>query len=129
MTEDWLTQALTNRWSLAAVAYLLGAVSGWLFWRAVRSGAEDRDDGDLTIELPEEAEAVPGDKEKNGAPASAKLSALEKEIKQAKSILETDAEEHAAMADILSGLDEAVKRANGRLKLILKSIKNGRNGD
>lgn len=129
MGEDWLTQALTNRWTVAAIAYLAGVVTGWLIWRVVSSGGNDgRADhrGDLKVNGADDAKSGGDGGRKDNAPASRKLSALETEIREAKAILEADAEEHAALAEILTGLDEAVKRANGRLKLILKSVKSGR---
>lgn len=135
MGEDWLTQALTSRWAIAAAAFFLGVATGWLIWRAVKPGEAGKpvdDRGDLKIDPAE------GGETKNGAEAvqdqdkgkpSSKLNALEAEIKQAKSILKADAEEHAAITDILTSLDEAVKRANGRLKLVVKSMKNGGNDE
>ena len=59
----------------------------------------------------------------SGVPDEIKLSALERELKKARQMLDDDALENEAFAELLTGLDEAVKRANGRLKIILKSIK------
>ncbi len=57
------------------------------------------------------------------------LSALEAEINKAKAMLEAETEERAELAAALASLEEALKRANGRLKLILKSVKRAKSGD
>ena len=58
-----------------------------------------------------------------------KLSALEAEINKAKALLEAETEERAELAAAVASLEEALKRANGRLKLILKSVKRAKSGD
>lgn len=127
MGEDWLTQALSSRWTIAAAAYLFGLLCGWAIRRGARANAEKADaGGDLRRDDAEAMETASESGE--DVPASAKLSALEAEIRQARSILEADAEEHDAMSEILRGIDEAVKRANGRLKHVLKSVKNNKTG-
>jgi|GEM_PF-4737983 len=57
------------------------------------------------------------------------LSALEAEINKAKAMLEAETEERAELAAAVASLEEALKRANGRLKLILKSVKRAKSGD
>ncbi len=124
MGQDWLTQG-GSQWAVAVIAFLLGLLAAWAA-RRMTDPKPDAPGGDLGSE-PEER--VPGAALESDAAASAKLSALEAEIRKARSILNADAEERAEMAEILAGIDEAVKRANGRLKLILKSLKNDRNDD
>ncbi len=55
--------------------------------------------------------------------ASLKLEALAAEIKNAKVMLHAETEEREELAAAVASLEDALKRANGRLKLILKSVK------
>lgn len=132
MGEDWVAQVLSDRWFPAAVAYFLGLFTGWLIWSGARAGAPAEDEavseatgaGDAETK-PEADNAAPSENKskKSKEPISIKISALESEIKKAREMLAEDAEETAAFTDLISNLDEAVKRANGRLKLIIKSVK------
>jgi len=115
MGEGWLTQILSNRWILAIGAYALGFLTVWLLqsrgWLKI---GPRKTPGHPTSKLSDVA-AVPE--------RSEKLDALAAEIEKAKSMLEEQEADREASEEILDELDGAVKRANGRLKLILKSIK------
>lgn len=104
MGEGWLMHIVADRWFLAGAAYFLGLLTGWLVW----SGGRLKDG-----EAPPEAARPPAER----------LAALEAELKTIQSLLQEDDAESEAFAEHLGELDDAVKRANGRLKLILKSVK------
>ncbi|WDI31735.1 hypothetical protein PUV54_00845 [Hyphococcus flavus] len=59
-------------------------------------------------------------------PGESPISALQLEIDKAKQLLQADAEETRENEETLRQLDEAIKRANGRLKLIMKSVDRSR---
>lgn len=109
MGEDWLMQLLTSRWTAAASAYVLGLLTGWAIWGAAKA-ADRHVEGDLNRESsPENGDA---------------LGALEAELEKARALLDDQAEDQKTVLDVVARLEEAIKRANGRLKLIVKSVKN-----
>ncbi len=111
MGEDWLIGVLTSRWTAAASAYVLGLLTGWVIWGAEKT-VVDNIDGDLNGDLN-------GDK-----PDPAALGALRDELKKAQSLLKAETQDQDGVNETVERLDETIKRANGRLKLILKSVKN-----
>lgn len=113
MGDGWLMELLGSRWFLAIAAYGLGFATAWFL---IKSGRLDALKG--LLRPPEEGEKSQSD---TGA-ESDKLAALAAEITKAKTMLEENEADQKANFDLLQDLDEAVKRANGRLKLILKSI-------
>ena len=119
MDETWLTAILSSYWAPPVVGFLLGVFFGWVVWGAALFNGNDEATG---------ADGEAGAAKVEG-PGAAKLKAIEDELAKAKSLLETDERDNADATEILSELDEAVKRANGRLKLILKSIKRVKKGD
>lgn len=112
MDEGWLTQIITNRWVLAIGAYAFGFATFWFLSSTGRLPARIRNDAKY---LRNPLDREPGKDEK--------LDALAAEIEKAKSLIEEHEEESNSRRDLLGELDDTVKRANGRLKLILKSIK------
>lgn len=106
---DWLTQIIADRWFTAFIAFFVGLLTGWLM--SDRQSKVETGNGDAGEPLPD------------------KLAALEAELKTAKALLEDKDADDEATAETLSGLDEAIKRANGRLKLIMKSIKKAKKAD
>ncbi len=112
MDEWWLTQVVTNRWVLAIGAYALGFATFWFLSSTGRLPARFRNAAD---ELRNPLNRKSGEDEK--------LDALAAEIEKAKSLLEDYEDESTSSRELLDELDDTVKRANGRLKLILKSIK------
>lgn len=112
MDEGWLTQVVTNRWVLAVGAYAFGFATFWFLSSMDRLPARFRNPADnLRNPLDRESSKVE------------KLDALTAEIEKAKSLLEDHEEESVSSRELLGELDDTVKRANGRLKLLLKSIK------
>ena len=113
MGDGWLMELLGNRWFLAITAYGLGFATAWFL---IKSGRLDALKG--LLRSSEEGEKSKSDT----GTESDKLAALAAEITKAKTMLEENEADQKANFDLLQDLDEAVKRANGRLKLILKSI-------
>lgn len=67
-----------------------------------------------------------GEEIKNGGdpcPDAMKLGAVESEIRSARELLNETDEEARAFSQDLSTLDSGIKRANGRLKLILRAVR------
>ncbi|WP_375202532.1 hypothetical protein [Hyphococcus sp.] len=95
-------QMIAIGWPLGLAGFILGALVGGLMARA---GVE-------------EANARPRLK-----PGEDNLSALAAELKAAKELLEAEEAEAGEVAETLKNLDEAIKRANGRLKLLTKAVK------
>ena len=101
MDMEALTQMLANGWPLALAGFFIGVLAGELMSRG-------RKNGFAPIKL---------------KPGEDPLSALESEINAAKKLLQSEAEEAGANEETLKNLDAAIKRANGRLKLIAKAVK------
>jgi len=151
MSGDWLMQMMSERWFPAVVTYFLGMLTGWLIWsgrlssehkpgdenanayRGTNAYHGDELDGgtkDANTDEPSAGEAPAIEKRINGKePVSMKLGALESELNKARKLLADADEDNAVFSELLGGLDEAVKRANGRLKLIMKSIKRAKIND
>lgn len=100
MNMEALMNMLANGWPLALAGFFIGVLANELMARRRRRAA-------LRVTL---------------KPGEDALSALQSEIKAAKELLEAEAEEDALNEETLKNLDDAVKRANGRLKLIAKAI-------
>lgn len=105
-------------WALALAIYLFGIASGWLIWGGRRTvSEEDEVPGVSTGEAAPEETGVT-----RRGPAPAKLAALESEIRKARELLASNDGEAETLAKELSDLDHAVKRANGRLRLVLRAV-------
>ncbi len=123
MHEGALAEILNSPWLVAGIAFVLGLFVGWMAWgrpwgvdQAVRSS--DGSDGVRNGIIP--AEATTEDK----------LALIEAEIQKARSEMDVVVEENdAAIGDELDKLDQAIKRANGRLKLILKSAERAQDAE
>ena len=135
MGEDGFIAILTGRPVFMIAGYLLGLLTGWVIWRLANQSASEKDasgvrvasvlsaiNGETKTEPAEDSEHAPNGK--HDAPDDLKLAALEAEIKEAKALLANDPVDYSAVNERLSEVDAAVKRTNGRLKLVLKSIQN-----
>jgi len=131
MGEDWLTQAFENRWALAFVAYFLGFLTHWGVNRQAKSGPGEPPKAAHTAPGTAAAAASKPAPSGNGTDPAAlsdvQLAAIEAEIRQAKSFLQSEQRQHRALDEQLSALDAAIKRANGRLKLALRCINKNQN--
>lgn len=125
MGESWLAGVHLAPWAPAVAAYLFGIASGWLIWGGRRSegvgGAETATTEDNG------ATALSGDRKAGGKDAvpaaiSEKLRAIQTEIDQARELLEKSEDGSESLADEIATIDEAIKRSNGRLKLLLRAV-------
>lgn len=144
MGENWLTDLTAATWLPAAAAFVFGLAAGWLVWggrrarlaeleRALKAAEAEaaRHDGAklaFTTVADEDDEPVP-EKPVDRKKAAKLLDALEAELKAARARLDQDAEERADFAEGLDALDQAIRRVNTRLKLIIKAVKNARRGE
>lgn len=96
-----LTQMFAYGWPLALAGFLIGGLAGgWAVRRwAVREGGRAYD-----------------------APDAGRLAALAEELQTARGLLEAEETDAQETEQMLKELDEAVKRANGRLKLLSKTL-------
>lgn len=101
--QEFIAAFGTSPWGPMALAFLLGVCFGWLIWGAKARG----DAGD--------ADAAEGE--------TKEIVVIKAELDAARALLDEKDGEEEAIAEQLSSLDEAVKRANGRLKLILAAVK------
>jgi hypothetical protein len=111
MGEGWVSILASLPWTMLAVAFLCGIVTGWLFWGGRTREETSRAEG---------AAAAP-----SGPAPGEKLAALDQEIREARAQIVKAEEEAADYAGQLAALAETVKRVNGRLKLILRAVKKG----
>lgn len=119
--QETIAQIMGNHWTPVFIAFLLGLLIGWMVW-----GAPWRDDQHDDVGDGEDGEKIrreplaeyPADPSKAGQ----KIGSIEAEIAKVKSLLETAKEGDDDLSAELDAVDNAVKRANGRLKLILKSV-------
>ena len=101
MEMEALMHMIAAGWPLGLAGFFFGALLGVMMSRggvegvALKPRLRSRDDG---------------------------LTALAAELKAAKELLEAEEAEASEVAETLKSLDEAIKRANGRLKLITKAV-------
>lgn len=105
MNMEALTQMLANGWPLALVGFFVGILVGELMSRGRKHGGAPR------VKL---------------KPGEDAISALQSEINAARGLLQAEEHDEAAASESLKQLDDAIKRANGRLKLIMKAVKNAK---
>lgn len=98
-------------WAPLAVAYLVGLGCGWLIWGL--RGGEGGDENAATVEA---STPLEGDERKE-------IVVLRAELEAARALLEDGDDQQEEVGRQLSALDEALKRANGRLKVLLRSVK------
>ncbi len=113
-----MAEILESPWLVAGVAFALGLVVGWMAWgRPWRNGParNDLSAGNGGADAARDVSSGVSD-----SPDDA-LGSVLAEVKKAKAMLDGADDAEAAMGKELDRLDQAVKRANGRLKLILKS--------
>ena len=93
-------------WILVFFVFLFGVLIGWILHRRTDAHGPQA-----------------------GAAQPAKLDAVEAELKNAKQHLEASDADAAIAAEQLTGVDDALRRANERLKLIIKAVKGARLGE
>lgn len=114
MGDDLLSGIAAAPLAWLAGAFVFGLATGWLLWggrRSAEAGGEPGDGAAPAIAL-SQIDARDGDG----------LDALEREIRAARARLAESDDEAGKMAQELDSLDKAIKRANGRLKLLLRAV-------
>jgi hypothetical protein len=97
-------------WAPLAVAFLVGLGCGFLIW-GLRSGDSEFAGTEAIASAP-----VEGDERKE-------IVILRAELEAARALLDEGDDQQEEVGRQLSALDEALKRANGRLKVLLRSVK------
>lgn len=117
-----------NSLILALIAYVLGMLTVWLLYNVVGGAIEDaanekhaEPEEVLTPETPDANSLLSG---KRDAPVSVKIEALNAELRHVRGLLVNHDDEQKKFSEIVTSLDEAINRANGRLKLIVDTVKN-----
>jgi hypothetical protein len=134
-------------------ALVFGFVAAWMIWGGRAERAEPRRQPEVESQFPEpdggdSASAAgrgaldehdplwgdplstepEGEPRKTGAGAPANVEALVEEIRTVRQLLSQSDEEFRGFADEISALDEAIKRANGRLRLLTRQIRRANPG-
>ncbi len=128
MDEDALAEMLESPWLVAGVAFVLGLFTGWITWGGPWRDKFEAANGE-SVKIGGEIDAARAVRLSESATPDEKLAVILAEIQKAKELLAGAEEAEAAMGAELDGLDQAVKRANGRLKLILKSADRAKDSD
>lgn len=121
-----MAEMLESPWLVAGVAFVLGLFAGWMIWGGpwrdkfeAGNGGAIAGDGQAPANPALDASATPDDR----------LGAILAEIHQARKLLADGEDAETALRAELDSLDHAVKRANGRLKLIVKSTDRAKDSD
>ena len=95
-------------WLLVIFAFFFGVLIGWVLQRRT---------------------APPTQQSDSGKAQSKKIGALEAELEKAKRLMESNDADTAFVKEALAGFSVALKRADDRLKLIMKAVKNDKSKD
>lgn len=109
-----MAELLESPWLVAGLAFVLGLFAGWMAWG--RPWGDDHAPGAGNGSNAVRNGIIPAE-----ATSEDKLALIAAEIQKARAEMDAAEENDVAMSGELDKLDQAVKRANGRLKLILKS--------
>ncbi|MEZ5891905.1 MAG: hypothetical protein R3C58_01970 [Parvularculaceae bacterium] len=107
VTMEALMRMLADGWLLALAGFAAGLALGAWLSRAKGEAGKPAETGEPR------------------RPSDADIAAIEAEIRAARQLLEAEEAEAGEAAEALKNLDEAIKRANGRLKLMLKAVEKG----
>lgn len=112
---------LATGWPLMLVGFGLGLVTQSLITRKSQDEASDGDAfaAETSETLVTETPVI------ELAPGEDGFAALEVELKKARKLISSDAQDIQETKEALKTLDEAIKRANGRLKLLTKAVRRG----
>ncbi|MEL7488254.1 MAG: hypothetical protein AAGJ87_13675, partial [Pseudomonadota bacterium] len=124
--SDWVSGLEVAPWAPVLAAYLFGAATGWLIWGFTSAATSDDEDAATATSKDAVVEAtarrdVDDLAEKAPVPDSMKLGALESELRRARELLAEAGADDVDYTSRLDELDAGLKRANGRLKLLLRS--------
>lgn len=109
--EGFIAAFGNSPWGPLALAFLFGVAFGWLVWGMRPKSREDSATDSPMAQEPKE------------------IVVLRAELQAARALLEQVDDKDEVISSHLSTLDEAVKRANGRLKATLAGIKRAAGGD
>lgn len=110
MVEAFQSMFGMTPWGPLAIAFLFGAAFGWVLWGARRGDDDEGEEDEPVVSTP------PGEEPKE-------IIVIKAELQAVRNLLDQGEENDAAIVEQLSTLDEAVKRANGRLKAILSAVR------
>lgn len=99
-------------WAVFIGAFVFGLATGWLIWGGARAAAFAR-------RGPEDGLAGGPD----GKVPEAAIAAIEREIRAARALIDEADAQSADTVGELDALDASIKRANGRLKLLVRAVK------
>ncbi|MFN0023572.1 MAG: hypothetical protein ACKVS5_06690 [Parvularculaceae bacterium] len=114
MGEALKTVFVSTPWAPLAIAFLVGLACGWLVW-GLKSVSEPTEKADETTAS-------------GGRDDPKEIIVIRAELEAARSLLDDGDERHADIEQQLGAIDETIKRANGRLKILLRAIKTAANG-
>lgn len=97
-------------WAPLAIAFIVGLACGWLIW-----GFQSATSDDATAPAAEPAQ--------DGGDERKEIVVLRAELEAARALLDDEVDQQEDIGRQLSALDEALKRANGRLKILLRTVK------
>ena len=107
--EGFISSFGTSPWGPMALAFLFGVAFGWVVWGAKPDRGDSAGADGAKIEDPKE------------------IVVIKAELEAARTLLGATDDEGDKLSEELASLDETVKRANGRLKMILAAIKRAAN--
>ena len=122
-----MAEMFDSPWLVAGFAFIVGLFVGWMVWGGPWRDGLAPGNGAASGDA---AAAMAGKRlfdETAGLDGNLKTAIAE--LKAAKALLEKTDDIDAAMTEELDKLDQAVKRANGRLKLMSKSSERAADAD
>ena len=112
--ERSLVLAMTASPFFLIAAYLFGMATGWAIFAAARRRAGENAAPSAGGEQSSATSLAPAAREALGQ--------LEAELKTTRALLEQSDAEAKSVSEEIADLDAAIKRANGRLRLVMRAI-------
>ncbi len=103
--EGFISSFGTSPWGPMALAFLFGVAFGWVVWGA----------------RPDRAGGASAESAANEEPKE--IVVIKAELQTARTLLDQSDDQDETLTEQIATLDESVKRANGRLKMILAAVK------
>ena len=113
--EGNVTIAGWEPWAPVLAALVFGVAIGWLIWGGRRTPVVSERGEPL---LDEDHAPSSGDP----CPTEMKIGAVESELRSARQLLEKTEDESADLEEDLTGLEKAISRINGRIKVVARSV-------
>ncbi len=115
MGEAWQSLIASAPLAPLALAFFVGIACGWLIWGLRGSGGDSAEDRQANAAVAASAEAE-GDERKE-------IVVLRAEIEAARALLNQNDAQQDDISNQLKAVDDALKRANGRLKIVQQGLK------